>query len=76
MKSIVANASLVFIVQCSANELYYNGTLSPICDANCQDLQRRCPLTSFRPVAGCYCRPNYARNLQQRCIPRQRCGRV
>lgn len=47
-----------------------------MCDVNCQNLQRHCPLTSIRPVAGCYCKPQYARNLQQRCIPRQECGRV
>ncbi|KAI8126661.1 hypothetical protein CVS40_3213 [Lucilia cuprina] len=45
--------------QCPANELYYTDP-SPMCDINCQNLQRRCPLTSIRPVAGCYCRPNYA----------------
>ncbi|XP_046803604.1 allergen Api m 6.03 / Api m 6.04-like isoform X1 [Lucilia cuprina] len=61
--------------QCPANELYYTDP-SPMCDVNCQNLQRRCPITSIRPVAGCYCRPNYARNLQQRCIPRQLCGGV
>ncbi|XP_061399258.1 inducible metalloproteinase inhibitor protein-like [Musca vetustissima] len=60
--------------QCPLYELYYNSTLSPICDVNCQDLQRQCPLSRERPQSGCYCQPNYARNLQQKCIPRAQCS--
>lgn len=61
---------------CPHNEVYYNSTIAPICDVNCQDLQRKCHLSSSRVVAGCYCRPHYARNLQQKCIPRENCGMI
>ncbi|XP_059223228.1 uncharacterized protein LOC131997006 [Stomoxys calcitrans] len=61
--------------QCRRYEIYYNSSLSPTCDVNCQDLQRPCRLTTQSPQPGCYCQANYARNLRQQCIPRSECSR-
>ncbi|XP_037932240.1 serine protease inhibitor swm-1-like [Teleopsis dalmanni] len=60
---------------CDSNERYFNKTKSPSCDVNCQDLTRLCHLTTIGAVQGCYCRPGFARNLQQKCIPVSNCAK-
>lgn len=60
-------------VKCkSKNEEYLECAPSP-CDLKCETLGQPCDIVNKKCSSKCYCKPGYARNDKDKCIPQDEC---